>query len=357
MYLQAYYSHERYWLASSCAEAGEEISFPAYCRLQATRSDLSLASVMAAKDVETVEGGDQSPHPIKESALPPAWRDVYSGEKFKVSTLFPPLSWLPRYIRSMKGNPTASDQEAVGELPYSLKGDFIAGLTVGLMLVPQCLAFALLAGLPVRAGLYSSFAPLVLYSVLGTLRQLQVGPTALISLLTGQALDSVGLLGEGGHAAEAARMAGATQLALLVGLISLALGILRFGFVVDFMSHSVMSSFCTASGVIIATSQLKHVLGISMKRHKHWWETAVDLILKLPEADGATAALGFTLLAFLTFMKAWMCVVCRVLVQSCELFRGAARQSSCHKLSQHQFGPTDQPIKWCRSAIHETVAC
>ena len=100
-------------------------------------------------------------------------------------------------------------------------------------------------------------------------------------------------------------MAGATQLALLVGLISLALGILRFGFVVDFMSHSVMSSFCTASGVIIATSQLKHVLGISMKRHKHWWETAVDLILKLPEADGATAALGFTLLAFLTFMKAW----------------------------------------------------
>ena len=99
----------------------------------------------------------------------------------------------------------------------------------------------------------------------------------------------MGLLGEGGHAAEAARMAGATQLALLVGLISLALGILRFGFVVDFMSHSVMSSFCTASGVIIATSQLKHVLGISMKRHKHWWETAVDLILKLPEADGATA--------------------------------------------------------------------
>lgn len=242
---------------------------------------------------------------MKESALPPAWRDVYSGEKFKVSTLFPPLSWLPRYIRSMKGNPTASDQEALGELPYSLKGDFIAGLTVGLMLVPQCLAFALLAGLPVRAGLYSSFAPLVLYSVLGTLRQLQVGPTALISLLTGQALDSVGLLGEGGHAAEAARMAGATQLALLVGLISLALGILRFGFVVDFMSHSVMSSFCTASGVIIATSQLKHVLGITMKRHKHWWETAVDLLLKLPEADGATAALGFTLLAFLTFMKAW----------------------------------------------------
>ncbi|CAE7688058.1 SULTR4, partial [Symbiodinium pilosum] len=240
-----------------------------------------------------------------ESALPPTWRKVYSGESFKPSSLLPPLKWLPRYVRALAGNPTQSDQEAVGELPYSLKGDLIAGLTVGLMLVPQCLAFALLAGLPVRAGLYSSFAPLVLYAMLGTLRQLQVGPTALISLLTGQALDSVGLLGQGGADAEAARMAGAAQLAMLVGLISLLLGILRFGFVVDFMSHSVMSAFCTASGVIIATSQLKHVLGISMKRHKYWWETASDLVIKLPESDGATIALGFTLLFFLTFMKAW----------------------------------------------------
>jgi len=237
--------------------------------------------------------------------MPPAWRKVYAGESFRISSLFPPLTWMPRYIRALSGNPSQADKEVVGELPYSLKGDCIAGLTVGLMLVPQCLAFALLAGLPVRAGLYSSFAPLVLYAVLGTLRQLQVGPTALISLLTGQALDSVGLLGEGSAAAEEARMAGAAQLAMLVGLISLLLGILRFGFVVDFMSHSVMSSFCTASGIIIATSQLKHVLGITMKRHKYWWETAYDLASKLPEADGATAALGFTLLAFLTFMKAW----------------------------------------------------
>ena len=79
----------------------------------------------------------------------------------------------------------------------------------------------------------------------GTLRQLQVGPTALISLLTGQALDAVNLLGD------EERLAGASTLALLVGLVSLLLGILRFGFVVDFMSHSVMSSFCTASGRIV----------------------------------------------------------------------------------------------------------
>eukprot|EP00913_Durusdinium_trenchii_P018280 g17175.t1 len=244
------------------------------------------------------EAGMESPRAQGE-VMPPAWKEVYGGGRFEVRSLFPPFTWLPAYIRFAKGHATAGDSEKMGELPYSIKGDFIAGLTVGLMLVPQCLAFALLAGLPIRAGLYSSFAPLVIYALLGTLRQLQVGPTALISLLTGQALDAVNLLGDD------ERLSGASTLALLVGLVSLLLGILRFGFVVDFMSHSVMSSFCTASGVIIATSQLKHVLGINIKRHKYWWETAYDLCSKLPETDAATAVLGFTLLAMLTFFKKW----------------------------------------------------
>ena len=69
-----------------------------------------------------------------------------------------------------RGNASEMDMDKMGELPYSMKGDFIAGLTVGLMLVPQCLAFALLAGLPIRAGLYSSFAPLVIYALLGSLK-------------------------------------------------------------------------------------------------------------------------------------------------------------------------------------------
>jgi len=245
------------------------------------------------------EAGMESPKAEGKEIVPPVWKDVYGGAKFEVRSLFPPFTWLPAYIRFLKGNATPIDTEKMGELPYSAKGDLIAGLTVGLMLVPQCLAFALLAGLPIRAGLYSSFAPLVIYALLGTLRQLQVGPTALISLLTGQALDAVNLLGD------EERLAGASTLALLVGLVSLLLGILRFGFVVDFMSHSVMSSFCTASGVIIATSQLKHVLGINIKRHKYWWETAYDLCSHLPDTDAATAILGFTLLAMLTFFKKW----------------------------------------------------
>ncbi|CAJ1336901.1 unnamed protein product [Effrenium voratum] len=249
----------------------------------------------------SIEEGVESPRDVDPelNQVPDAWREVYAGGKFQVSSLFPPLTWAPRYLRSLRGQSTEEDVDAMGDLPYSAKGDIIAGLTVGLMLVPQCLAFALLAGLPIRAGLYASFAPLVLYSLLGTLRQLQVGPTALMSLLTGQALDGVLL------ETESARMAGAATLALLVGLVSLLLGVLRFGFVVDFMSHSVMSAFCTASGIIIATSQLKHVLGVSMYRHKYWWQTAADLVKKIPETDAATAVLGITLLAMLTFFKAW----------------------------------------------------
>ena len=107
------------------------------------------------------EVGEEKP----EKPLPP-WKEVYGGNGFEINSLFPPITWLPAYVRFMKGNATARDTDLMGELPYSMKGDFIASLTVGLMLVPQCLAFALLAGLPIRAGLYSSFAPLVDWSSL-----------------------------------------------------------------------------------------------------------------------------------------------------------------------------------------------
>merc|ERR1719408_813368 len=96
------------------------------------------------------------------------------------------------YVRTILGRQTSKDTTLAGGLPFSLQGDMIAGLTVGVMLVPQCLAFALLAGLPIQVGLYSSFAPLIVYSMFGTIRQVQPGPTALMSLLTGQTLDALG---------------------------------------------------------------------------------------------------------------------------------------------------------------------
>lgn len=120
-----------------------------------------------------------------------------------------------------------------------------------------------------------------------------------MSLLAGEALDGAELTAPG------ERLGSAAALAALVGAFSIALGVLRAGFVVDFMSHSVMAAFCTASGIIIATSQAKHVLGLSIPRHHYWWQTAGDLLTHLPDTDGATAAMGLTLLAGLMFLKAW----------------------------------------------------
>lgn len=251
-------------------------------------------------------GADETPLADQDedgrASLRKEWQQVYSGEEFQWVSLLPPLTWVPRYYRALRGTSTPADLEAAGDLPYSAKGDVIAGLTVGCMLVPQCLAFALLAGLPVQAGLYSSVLPLMLYACLGSIRQIQVGPTALMSLLTGEALDSAGIT------SSSEKLATASFLALLVGLVSFLLGVLRFGFVVDFMSHTVMTSFCSASGVIIATSQLKHVLGVAIPRHHYWWQTAYDLVISIPETDPATAVMGFTLLFMLTFLKSWKSV-------------------------------------------------
>jgi SulP family sulfate permease len=229
----------------------------------------------------------------------PSWVANYEKKKCKAAALVPPLQWVPPYIRTNLGKASEEDKMMQGGLRYSLTGDAIAGLTVGVMLVPQCLAFALLAGLPVQIGLYSSFAPLVVYSIFGTMRQVQPGPTALVSLLTGQALDSLGF------ESDADRIAGAALCAFLVGAISVFLGAIRFGFIVDFMSHSVMVAFCSAAGVTIGTSQLKHLLGIKMDRKKYWWQTASYLVLHLNEVDPPTFAMGGTLLLALLTLKKW----------------------------------------------------
>lgn len=236
----------------------------------------------------------------------PGWLAHYEKTRFSPKAFFPPIVWVPKYVRSLTGKGTAEQKEedaaSMGLLPYSLSGDVSAGLTVGIMLVPQCLAFATLAGLPVQAGLYSSFLPLVAYTMFGTIRQVQVGPTALVSLLSGQALDGLGL----GIDEPIARMAGAALLALIAGVFSVLLGSFRFGFIVDFMSHTVMTAFCSAAGVTIMTSQLKAMLGITTSgRKKYWWKTIKFLLTHLDETQGPTVALGFTLLAMLLTLKYW----------------------------------------------------
>ena len=135
--------------------------------------------------------------------------------------------------------------------------DLIAAVIVTIMLIPQSLAYALLAGLPAEMGLYASILPLVAYALFGTSRTLSVGPVAVASLMTATAVGAVAQQGTADYATAA------VMLALLGGVMLIGLGLLRFGFVANFLSHPVVSGFITASGILIAVSQLKHILGVT----------------------------------------------------------------------------------------------
>ena len=139
-----------------------------------------------------------------------------------------------------------------------LTGDLLAGLIVAIMLVPQGMAYALLAGLPPQVGLYASIFPLLIYGLLGTSRVLAVGPVAIVSIMVA---GSVGAIAEPGTAVY---LQTALTLALLVGLIQAIMGFFRLGFVVNFLSHPVLAGFTSAAAIVIGFSQVKNLLGISM---------------------------------------------------------------------------------------------
>ncbi|MFT6050559.1 MAG: SulP family sulfate permease [Halioglobus sp.] len=141
----------------------------------------------------------------------------------------------------------------------TLVADLLAAAIVTIMLIPQSLAYSLLAGLPAEIGLYASILPLIVYACFGTSRTLAVGPVAVASLMTASALSGFAEQGT------AAYLAGAVTLALLSGLFLLLLGLLRLGFLAYLLSHPVVSGFITASGILIAFSQLKHALGIDVQ--------------------------------------------------------------------------------------------
>ncbi|KLE34919.1 sulfate:proton symporter [Aurantiacibacter luteus] len=138
-----------------------------------------------------------------------------------------------------------------------LTNDLVAALIVTIMLIPQSLAYALLAGLPPVVGLYASILPLVAYAVFGTSRTLAVGPVAVVSLMTASAAGAVAAQGT------ALYLEAAITLAALSGIMLVVLGVLRLGFLANLLSHPVISGFITASGVLIATSQVKHILGVT----------------------------------------------------------------------------------------------
>lgn len=157
--------------------------------------------------------------------------------------LFPILSWLPNYKKAF------------------IAGDLSAGFTVGVMLIPQSMAYAMIAGLPPVYGLYAALMPQLIYALMGTSPQLNVGPVAMDSLLVAAGLGALSISGIDTY------IAMAIVLALFVGCIQVVLGVLKMGFLVNFLSTPVISGFTSAAALIIGCSQLGHLLGIEVGRN------------------------------------------------------------------------------------------
>jgi sulfate permease, SulP family len=150
-----------------------------------------------------------------------------------------------------------------------LRADLLAGLTVAMVLIPQSMAYAQLAGLPVYYGLYASFLPPMVGALFGSSRQLATGPVAVVSLMTAAALEPLAVAGSEAYCAYA------ILLAVLVGLFQLSLGVLRLGLVVKLISHPVVNGFTTAAAIIIATSQLSKIFGVQVDKAEHHYETII----------------------------------------------------------------------------------
>ena len=178
----------------------------------------------------------------------------------------------------------------------AFSNDLVAAVIVTIMLIPQSLAYALLAGLPPEAGIYASIVPIILYAIFGTSRALAVGPVAVVSLLTASAVGQVAEQGTAGYAIAA------LTLALLSGCFLLTLGILRLGFLANFLSHPVIAGFITASGILIACSQLKHILGVEAGGHT-LPEMIGSLVTHLGQTNLITLAIGAGAIAFLFWVR------------------------------------------------------
>ncbi|MEQ1698253.1 MAG: sulfate permease [Hyphomicrobiaceae bacterium] len=184
-----------------------------------------------------------------------------------------------------------------------LHSDLLAALIVTIMLIPQSLAYALLAGLPPQVGLYASILPLIAYALFGTSRALAVGPVAVISLMTASAVGHIATVGTIDY------MTAAILLAFMSGLMLVVMGALRLGMLANFLSHAVISGFITASGLLIAAGQIKHLLGVKAEGH-NLVHLLGDLWQNLRATNFFTLALGLGATAFLFWsrrhLKGWL---------------------------------------------------
>jgi SulP family sulfate permease len=199
-----------------------------------------------------------------------------------VARLLPLLGWLPGYHRGV------------------LRNDLLAGFTVAVMLVPQAMAYAALAGLPPVTGLYAAVVPLVVYALLGTSGSLAVGPVAITALMTGAALAP---LAQGDPTRYAAL---AALLAVMVGAVQVLMGVLRLGVLVTFLSHSVLSGFTSAAAVVIAASQVKDLLGLDAEQAETFPEIVTSVWRAAGTAHGLTALVATASIVALVLLRRYL---------------------------------------------------
>lgn len=198
---------------------------------------------------------------------------------FSIKKFLPILDWLPNYKKA------------------DLSGDISAGITVGIMLIPQGMAYSMLAGLDPIHGLYAVTIPLFLYAIFGTSRQLAVGPVAMVSLLTAAGIGALQPQSPEQY------LMYALTLAFLVGLIQFGMGMLRLGFVVNFLSHPVINGFTSAAAIIIGLSQVKHLLNVKLPRSEHIHEMVIAIAQNIGDTHLITLGIGVLGIVIIKFGK------------------------------------------------------
>jgi len=185
-----------------------------------------------------------------------------------IKKIIPILEWLPNYTSSR------------------FRGDFIAGITVGIILIPQGIAYALIAGLPPIYGLYTALVPQIMYAIFGSSRQVAIGPVAMDSLIVAAGVSTLALAGSDSY------IEIAILLALMVGAIQLLMGIFRLGFIVNFLSRPVISGFTSAAAIIIGFNQFRNLFGVDFIRSNQIQYVVLDIWKSIKELDLPTTIIG-----------------------------------------------------------------
>ena len=198
-------------------------------------------------------------------------------------SFFPILEWSKEYQRSW------------------LKSDILAGITVGVMLIPQGIAYAIIAGLPPIYGLYTALIPQVVYAIFGTSRQLAIGPAAMDSLIVASGISTLAAIGTENF------ISLAVALAMLVGFFQFLFGIFKLGFLVNFLSRPVISGFTSGSAIIIAANQIGNLLGAPIERSNHIQSLVGDIVSNIGQINYLTLGVGvagiFVILLFKKYVK------------------------------------------------------